>query len=184
MESLQDGRLVKARSAPNRQVIYGWLQVDDELNVGSDGYATVQHFPWLRDHPHVSGTWGEKNSIFVAKRHLEIPGCPELGALPGGGSFGELALSRCLTKAGQANRSLWSLPAWFSPQGGVATLSLHGNPSRWTPDPDDDARVLLDSAKIGQEFVLCSREPQVVYDWLRSIFDDMSTSKRKSLEPT
>jgi hypothetical protein len=66
----------------------------------------------------------------------------------------------------------------------VATLSLHGNPSRWTPDPNDDARVLLDSAKIGQEFVLCSREPQLVYDWLRSIFADMPILKRKHREPT
>lgn len=168
-----EGRFVQARSAPNRQVIYGWLQVDHEVHVGSDGHIAVQRVPWLRDHPHVSGTWGEKNSIFVAKQHLELAGCPEFDRLPGGGAFGRFAASRCLTKANQRNRSLWSLPARFSPQLGVATLSLHGDPSRWTPDPGDDALVLLDSAKIGQEFVLSTREPELVHDWLRHIFADL-----------
>jgi hypothetical protein len=70
----------------------------------------------------------------------------------------------------------------FSPRVGLATLSLHSDPSRWTPDPEDDARVLLDSAKIGQEFVLSTREPELVQDWLRSIFADMSTSRKESLD--
>jgi hypothetical protein len=183
VDCLPDGRLGKAQSASNRQVIYGWLQVDHELRVGSDGQAAVQRFPWLSDHPHVSGAWGEKNSIYVARQHLEIPGCPELGSLPGGGSFGRFAVSRCLTKAGQGKRSLWSLPKGFSPQAGLATLSLHGDPSRWRSDYDDDARVLLDSAKIGQEFVLSTHAPELVRGWIRDIFADMSTLERKSLEP-
>jgi Nucleotide modification associated domain 3 len=180
---LPDGRLMKTRLAPNRQVIYGWLQVDHELQVGSDGNAAVQRFPWLCDHPHVSGTWSDKNSIFVAKQQLDIPGCPELRALPGGSSFGRFVASRCLTKEGQDKRSLWSLPAGFSPTAGLATLSLHENPSRWTPDREDNARVLLDSAKIGQEFVLSSRDPKLTHDWLRSIFADTLNLRTKSLEP-
>ena len=180
VDFLPDGRLVKKRSALNRQVIYGWLQVDHELHVGSDGYAAVQRLPWLRDHPHVSGIWGEKNSIFIAKQQLNISGCPELGTLPGGGSFGTFVNSRCLTKANQASRSLWSLPVGFGPQAGVATLSLHSNPSRWTPDHEDGTRVLLDSAKIGQEFVLSSDDPELINDWLRKLFADMSNFEKKA----
>ena len=172
-----NGSLIWTRSAPNRQVIFGWLQVDQELHVGANGSAAVKSFPWLRDHPHVSGTWGEKNSIFIAKERLDISGCPDLGSLPGGGSFSNFLDSRRLTKAGQGNRSLWSLPAWFSPQAGEATLSLHGNPSRWTPNPDGDDRVLLDSAKIGQEFVLSARNPELVNEWLRVVFADIASSR-------
>jgi hypothetical protein len=182
VDGCPDGRLIKARRGPNRQVIYGWLQVDQELHVGLNGDAAVERFPWLRDHPHVSGTWAEKNSIFIAKQYLQVPGCPELGRVPGGGTFGRYAASRCLTKASQGNRSIWSLPIGFSPKMGVVSLSLHGDPSRWSPDPDDGARVLLDSAKIGQEFVLSTRDPEIVQDWLQTIFADISTARGNALE--
>jgi hypothetical protein len=176
-----DGQLTQKRTGPNRHVIFGWLQIDQVLDVGSRGQAILQRHPWLRDHPHVSGTWSEKNSIYVATERLKLPGLPKLASLPGGGTFGHFVPARCLTKDGQDKRSLWSLPWRFSPDRGEVSLSLHGNPAKWSPDLVDPTRVLLDSAKIGQEFVLSTRNPGLVSDWLREVFGDTHHHRSESV---
>lgn len=171
IEERQDGTLVKARGGQNRQVIFGWLQVESIIDVGADPTEAVCQYPWLSDHPHLSGVWSSKNSVFVGTERLTVPGRPELNALPGGGTFASFSPARCLTQEGQSRRSLWSLPTRFAPQHGEVTLSLHGNPARWTPGADPSS-VLLDSAKIGQEFVLESRNRDLLADWVASIFAD------------
>lgn len=171
VEEKSGGVIVKTSSGQNRHVIFGWLQVDTIIDVGPSGQEAASQYPWLKAHPHVLGTWGAKNSIFIATERLHIPNNPELNFLPGGGTFENFAAARCLTKEGQSRRSQWSLPAGFAPQHGDATLSFHGNPKRWTPD-SDPTRVLLDSAKIGQEFVLESRKSELINNWAASIFND------------
>jgi hypothetical protein len=172
VEERPDGKLVKARSGHNRQVIFGWLQIESIIDVGSDPAEAVIRHSWLADHPHLSGVWGSKNSVFVATERLKVPGRPELNALPGGGTFANFSTARCLTQEGQSRRSLWSLPASFAPQHGEVTLSFHSNPAKWTRGADPD-RVLLDSAKIGQEFVLASRNSDLLADWVASVFADV-----------
>ena len=179
IEVRPDGTLVKARSVQNRQVIFGWLQIESVIDVGANPTEIVCQYPWLTDHPHLHGVWSSKNSVFLGTERLTVPGRPELNALPGGGTFASFSPARCLTQEGQGRRSLWSLPARFAPQHDEVTLSHHGNPARWTLGADP-SRVLLDSAKIGQEFVLESCNSDLLADWLGSIFADNNQQGSKN----
>ena len=62
VEEQTGGTLAKARAGQNRHVFFGWLQVDTIIDVGSNGRLAVEQYPWLHDHPHVSGSWNLKNS--------------------------------------------------------------------------------------------------------------------------
>jgi len=165
-----DGALRRVPGAPNRHVIFGWLQVGSIIAVGAQPGTAVAANPWLQAHPHVMGTWGLKNSIFVASDALNMPGLPRFQSLSGGGTFAKITAARTLSKAGQPLRSLWSLPSWLSPVHGKATLSLHEKTSCWSHVPDSE-NVLLDSAKIGQEFVLESRDAALLSSWLNKVFE-------------
>lgn len=90
-------------------------------------------------------------------------------ALAGGGVFDKVSLNRTLTQAGQGNRSLWALPKLFSPENGLATLTYNVNPARWSAS-DNHEKVLLNSAKIGQEFVLTINDNKILMEWLSNIF--------------
>lgn len=184
VEDKLGGGISKTSSGYNRHLIYGWLQIDYIIDVGSNGADIISEYPWLHQHPHVKGSWGQKNSIFVATERLNIPGLePLVGNLPGGGTFSNFNSTRCLTKKNQSKRSLWSLPAWMAPSSGKTSLSLHRDPNRWSVDNDDITRVLLDSAKIGQEFVLETSDSNCVKDWLSEIFADASIGVHAEVIP-
>lgn len=153
----------------NRHVIFGWLQIGEILDVGSDGAAAVAKKPWLEKHPHVVGEWDQQNKIYIASETLDLPSVISAQTLSGGGIFDKVASCRTLTQSGQGNRSLWALPKFFSPENRLAKLTYNVNPDKWSAS-DDNEKVLLDSAKIGQEFVLTVTENEVMMDWLRDVY--------------
>lgn len=157
-----------SRSAQNLHAIFGYLQVGEILNIGSDGAGAVALRPWLESHPHVVGTWSKSNRIYIASDQLISP---LLGnqKLPGGGVFRNISSNRTLTHPGQGNRSLWQLPEEFSPNHGIATLSCHGNIERWMPS-SIAGRVSLQSVCQGQEFVLQANDDVILQKWLSGIF--------------
>lgn len=164
-----NGRYQHVGGSKNRHVIFGWLQIGEILDVGSDGAAAVAKKPWLEKHPHVVGAWDQQNKIYIARETLDLPAGITDQTLTGGGTFNKVAASRTLTKSGQDNRSLWALPKFFSPESGLATLTYNVNPDKWSIS-DDHNEILLDSAKIGQEFVLTVNENKVMVNWLNDIF--------------
>lgn len=163
------GKARVANNSKNLHVIFGYLQVGEILNVGSDVAAAIASKPWLASHPHVVGTWSEKNRIYVASEQLRFPSLPADTTLSGGGVFGHIADSRVLTQPGQGNRSLWCLPETFAPNRGIATLSCHKNPNRWHPS-EMQGSVSLQSVSQGQEFVLNINDESILDDWLSQVF--------------
>lgn len=148
--------------APDLHVLFGWLQIDDIIPVGNNFGPVLGRYPWLNNHPHLSGNCGPTNTVYIATKNLKIPG---LHSFPGGGVF-DFDQKRVLTASG-FSRSVWRLPSWFFPSSGIPTLSYHKNPKRWTPAGGD---VLLNSAKIGQEFVLDCNNSQNAIPWASSLF--------------
>lgn len=153
----------------NRHVIFGWLQIGEILDVGSDGAAALVKKPWLEKHPHVIGEWNKKNKIYIASKSLNLPTVISAKTIAGGGMFDNITPNRTLTQPGQGNRSLWALPKAFSPENGAATLSYHENSAKWSTSKNPE-KILLDSAKIGQEFVLKVSDPKILTNWLSDIF--------------
>lgn len=157
-------------NSPNIHAIFGWLQIGEILHVGSSGKNTLASKPWLKDHPHITGSWYPNNTIFIASEKLEMPDCSLDGDWSGGGAFGSFSQSRVLTHPHQGKRSLWCLPENFAPQNGIAALSCHHNPERWKKSPIPGC-TQLQTVSQGQEFVLEVKDKDILCEWLKGIFE-------------
>lgn len=155
--------------APDCHLIFGWLQVGEILRVGTNTREFADSYPWLAQHPHLNGQRSDSNTIYVASQYLDLPGSTQLRQLAGGGVFKNLSEARTLTAPNQASRSLWRLPAFFSPSGNVPALSYHADPARWKSD--NEGWVLLQSVAKGQEFVMELPDIKEKSNWLDAIFD-------------
>ena len=157
--------------APDRHVIFGWLQVGEILRVGRNAREFSDMYPWLAQHPHLNGERSDNNTIYVATPTLILPGQSQLGQLAGGGAFGRDSYARTLSAPDQASRSLWRLPAFFAPSIDGRSLSYHGDPTRWKAA--DEGWIQLQSVAKGQEFVLDCRnrlDTMQIHSWLESVF--------------
>ena len=157
----QEDRVVYARNAPDLHVLFGWMQVDSVRRV--DDIASNE-MPWARYHPHFGRTPNELNTIYVAKKKLEVRGLRR--SLPGAGVFATFDERLQLT-APDSSRSRWKLPQWFYPAGNRPPLSYHRKLHQWQRGKDC---VYLNTVGRGQEFVLdCDHYPEA-FGWVRTIF--------------
>jgi hypothetical protein len=156
------------RKAPDLHVLFGWLQVGEVLRVADQGHRYGRHYPWLRDHPHLNGTWADPNTVYVAAETMNVFGHQHFSSLSGGGTFPAVSESRTLTAPQQPRRSSWRLPSWFYPADGELTFSYHDRPERWSRGPDGATH--LQSVARGQEFVLTTDRDADVSNWLSEIF--------------
>lgn len=149
------------RSAPLQHVIWGWLQVDEVIQVDNPR----GELSWAGRHPHISRPPDPSNTLYRAKSTLNLPG-NDFSALPGAGVFERfhprLRLSDPLAKT----PSIWRLPAWFSPQGRPTGLSYHGDPDRWELEGDS---VRLQTVGRGQEFVWDAKDYPESLPWITSL---------------
>lgn len=137
------GRLRYVPGAPDLHVIWGWMQIDEVVPVGS-----VEHPAWMKYYPHIASPSGRGNTVYTARDKLTLDGV-DLD-LPGTGVFDHYDDRLRLTMVG-GSRSVWDLPRWFAPGGTRPALGFHDKPDRWSVDGD---RVRLKSVARGQEFVL------------------------------
>ena len=149
-----DGKYGYMRSAPHLHVLFGWMQVEQVWNCEGDEIPS-----WAQQHPHVGGKYG---SVFVASERLDK------SEISGGGTFRRFNESLCLT-APDHSRSIWRLPKWFYPFNSKAErepLSYHKERNNWKLNDD---YVDLQTAKIGQEFILdVSNYPEAM-DWAHKL---------------
>lgn len=154
------GRLRYVPGAPDLHVIWGWMQIDEVVPVGS-----VEHPAWMKYHPHIASPRGRGNTVYIARDKLTLNGI-DLD-LPGAGVFDHYNDRLRLTKPG-GNRSTWELPSWFAPGSSRPPLGYHSDPGRWHLDGD---RVDLQSAARGQEFVLDIEAYPEASDWIASLLE-------------
>jgi hypothetical protein len=137
-------------------LIFGWLQVDAVIELGSDGSHVLAQFPWLARHPHARPGWSNNNAIYLARDVLSLG----VGALPGYGVFDRPIM---LTADGAATPSTWSIPAWLDPTSGGVGMTYHP-PNRWL----GNGRLI--AAARGQEFVADAGGRTDAVAWLLSLF--------------
>lgn len=158
-----EGQWRYERGSPDLHVIFGWLEVGDVLPIVTERTRCLVRYPWIANHPHVaSPDWyaDPRNTLYIARERSAFSNNADFG----GGSFYSFNSARCLTKPG-SSRSIWSLPAWFAPNGRTP-LTYHPNPTRWKPNGND---VNLHSAAKGQEFIINSEEYPELSDWVDNI---------------
>lgn len=139
------------RNAPGIHAMFGWLKVCEVIHVGDSFDSIAIEHPDIADHPHLSRRdLGIRNTVYKGK-DAEV--------------FDRLTDKRVLT-APKQSRSLWQLPAGFSPRGRSA-LTYHSNLNRWGEVTDNVVR--LQTVAKGQEFVLdLDKYPEIV-DWVAEV---------------
>jgi len=155
---LVNGTLRYVRGAPSLHVIFGWLQIDQRVDV-----ATHEPWPeWMLTHPHVLREPNETlDAIYFPTPKLT--GLALSGSRPGAGTFGMLRPDLVLSDP-NASRSRWILPGDFLP-GVRPPLTYHSNENRWDSLGDT---VALRAASRGQEFVLDLDQYPGVKSWLEN----------------
>ena len=149
------GRYQYVAGAPDLHVLFGWLEVGEVL-AGSALQAPPE---WLRRHPHVDGTYRQKDHVYIARTQGTLAG-------DGAGTFRHYSSALQLTAAESRSRSVWKLPAWFLPGSGRPPLSCHARADRWTPE---GSTALLTTVGRGQEFVLDSKDYPEALPWAASL---------------
>jgi len=148
-------------------VLFGWIEVSEVVPILKGRDAALTRMPWIADHPHIAGRHYDAdahNTLYVAEDQSKWS-----SSLPGGGRFQlyDDALRLTDPSNGKSNKSLWSLPAWFSP-GTRPPLSYHSDPARWTPNGDF---VRLQSVAKGQEFVLDTTLYPDAKRWIKKLIE-------------
>jgi hypothetical protein len=138
--------------------IWGWLQVGEIIDLGSDGSFALAKHPWLRDHPHTRPYTTKKNTLYIAADQLVIDGTRF--DLAGSGT---LARGRRLSVR-DALKSIWTVPDWLNPTKGGCGMTYHPLP-RWSEDGT------LRSAARGQEFVAQPKD-DAAWRWLAAVLKD------------
>lgn len=163
----KSGRYEYKKSAEDKHVIFGWLQVGSILHPQTQVDAIPE---WAKYHPHCEEAQQEEpgNCLYIASDQLQLGDIK--GEFPGGGVFKTYKdHPLCLTKKGQWKRSLWELPEWFYPDADKPPLSYHTNVSkRWSKA---DGYAILQSVARGQEFVFDTDHYPEAIGWLESIFN-------------
>lgn len=132
-ERCPDGTLAYKKNAPIQHIIYGYLRVGEVLK----GPAKIKsNCPW---HPHAIGNPRPDDRLYLPADY-------------GVFSYDEKLL---LSKPGQPNRRLWTLPAFFAEKG--IAVSWQG---KNFPVPAED-HAELSSACRGQEFVVIAEKPEL-----------------------
>lgn len=152
------------RYAPGRDpvhAIWGWMRVGAMHPCPPPPDVAA----WATGHPHLYGPQRTGNTVFVAADDLVVGG----HRVPGAGLFA-CKPERILTDEGHS-LSTWRLPAWMHPAAGVATLSYHLEPDRWSAVDEHGCRVV--SAPKGQEFVLKTKDTDRLDAWLVGLFADV-----------
>jgi len=146
--------------APDRHIIFGWMQVES-VELVSELKQSCE-LSWAHYHPHCQAGFSGSNVIYKASKQLKLS---RNNNIAGAGIFRNYNERLCLTSEGE-NRSHWSLPVWMHPKGRDSTLSYHSDIKRWQKGKD---YTKLKSVARGQEFVLDLDHYPEGADWLRSL---------------
>jgi hypothetical protein len=106
------------KSSPKLHVLWGWLQIDEILVVDACDKA---RYKWASYHPHFNWTPDEKNTVYVSRQYLKLPG---VGAeeFAGAGVFKYFSEQIQLTAPHAKSHTIWDLPEWFYPRDGKSRL--------------------------------------------------------------
>ena len=168
-----NGKLRYNSEAQDIHCLFGWLQIGAIYHPGVDDKIPPK---WSFDHPHIQGAdhyhaVANNNTLYVASQNLNLPGFRR--SVAGGGIFPRFAECLQLTEPGH-QRSLWRLPEFLYPTGGVPPLSYHSYRGRWHRDKKG---VLLKTVGRGQEFVLdCEYYPKAL-NWIKNILKEAPTNR-------
>jgi len=105
IESTISGMRFKQNSTP-KHLLWGWLQIDEIIAVDS---CNSNELKWARYHPHFHREKDHTNTVYIAKKNLDIPGI-EKNKYKGAGVFQRISEELQLTAQESKKPSLWEFP--------------------------------------------------------------------------
>ena len=119
---------------------------------------------WGQYHPHFHRYPERNNTLYAAKKYLELPNTNI--HKKSAGIFENFTQKLQLTAPGGQRAGVWELPKWFFPHDDRLPLSYHGDLKRWELT---DVATILNVVSRGQEFILeCEDYPEVA-EWLLGV---------------
>ena len=141
------GLFADLESTNRHHRIFGYLRVDDVVNLGARSSAKFQPAGFSIRHPHTIGRWHENNTLYVGNGLNARNDSPAL---------------RLSVPDGPISR--WCIPAWLRDTG----LTYHADPRRWRADGT------LDTVPRGQEFIADISTNPIAKDWVEESYFDAS----------
>lgn len=151
--------------SPRCHVIWGWLQIEEILKVDQ---CDRSHYSWAKYHPHFHRKPDPKNTLYVGRSSLSLPGLISR-EFPGAGVFSHFTERLMLTAPDVNTPSTWKLPPWFCPKEGQFPLTYHSNPARWKTRKDC---TIVNTVGRGQEFILDTAGFPEAIEWLKTILSE------------
>lgn len=153
---------LNSKSLP-KHVIWGWFQIEAGITVDR---IDRTKFEWALYHPHFHREPHTSNTVYFARKRLDIDGF-EGKTIDGAGIFPQFLDTLQLT-APESPVSVWKLPLWMFPTNETSALSYHRKLERWEKRT---SYALLQTVGRGQEFVLdCAYYPESI-QWIKSLFE-------------
>lgn len=146
------------RGSPKHHRIFGWLFVEDAIQVGSNPTNFRNSNHKYSNHPHANNTWGNNNTIYIAPETFTPF---NRRTLKGFGKF--KATEDTLLSTSSYYKSHWKIPNWLNELKGGCGMSYHEIANYYDNN--------VETAKIGQEFVSKPKQTQDFQDWLINLFD-------------
>lgn len=166
----KSGKLDWNTCSPPLHVLWGWLQIDEVLKV--DG-CDDEEYKWAKYHPHFHRGFETNNTVYVARKHLTLPGV-SAGELAGAGVFPCFSEQLRLTALSATTPSLWELPQWLYPRNDISPLTYHADLSRWQKS---ERGTKLNTVARGQEFILdCADYPDSI-EWINTLLESNSVNE-------
>lgn len=154
-------------AGPPTHRVWGWLQVGEAAPVDDVVRRGGAKWRWAERHPHLECPPDTSNALYVAAKHLTLPGVRS-SRVPGAGAFDIASNARCLTAPDATRVSDWTLPIGFLPRSRPA-LTYHADPRRWSRS---GGTARLRAVAKGQEFVLDLDQYPALLVWLRRLVGD------------
>ena len=141
--------------------LWGWLQIGAMHNVDELAYNELA---WARYHPHFRMETDPRNTLYVARKNIQLNG--QTGKTSGAGVFPTLTERLRLTATDASSPTRWLLPSFFYPKKGRPPLSYHHKRERWQQTRKG---CRLQAVARGQEFVLDGDAYPEAGGWLEQL---------------
>lgn len=144
----------------DKHIIWGYMQIGEIDSIVEDEFYN----DWKLDHPHYRNRNRINNTGYIASEYLRFN--------PDYAGYGVFRYDRSLVLTNpNSTRSIWRLPSFFYPSN-ETKMTYNTNKTRWALEDD---YCILESAKIGQEFIISGNDK--VIDWMKNLFTKSSTNQ-------
>jgi len=157
-----NGKYTYSKKDPGHYRIFGWLQIGEIIKLGEDPSTYLKKEKRkFHNHPHTTGHWTKNNTLYIAKKKLNVFGIKDW---QGHGKFKSSPKTN-LSANPFIKKSEWNCPDWLNPHKKGCGMTYHNDLNRWK-------NSTVQIVGRGQEFIAVPSKKKECKSWLKNIFED------------